>query len=90
MTKLTHPLDGVKLKRIRGQKLKTQSEVARQSGVSEASLRIYEAGGASVHASTLIRLARALGVEPEAIRPGGEELEESRNGSDPGPGPGLN
>ncbi len=68
MSKLTHPIDGTKLKRWRGKRIKTHSDLAKAAGVSETSIRSYEAGGARVHGSTLIRLAGALGVDPDEIR----------------------
>lgn len=68
MSKLTHPIDGVALKRWRGRRIKTHTQLARAAGVSEASIRIYEAGGARVHASTLLRLAEALDIAPDDIR----------------------
>lgn len=72
MSKLTHPVDGVKLKRLRAKRLKTHSELAKAAGVSEWSIRSYEKGGARVHASTLLRLAQALGADPDEIRDGAE------------------
>lgn len=71
MTKLTHAIDGKKLKAIRGMRLKTQKEVSEGAGITDASIRLYEKGNKRVHASTLQRLAEFLEVEPYELLEGG-------------------
>jgi len=67
MPKLTHPIDGKKLKAIRGRRLKTQKQLSEGAGVTETSIREYEKGDKRVHASTLERLAEFLEVEPDEL-----------------------
>ena len=69
MAKLTHAVDGAKIKSRRGELLLTQAEVAAATGLTETSIRTYERGGASVHAATLRRLATTLSCSPDDIRP---------------------
>jgi len=74
MTKLTHAIDGAKIKARRGQLLLTQAELGARAGLTDASIRIYERGGARVHAATLKRLAAALLCSPDDIRAWSEEV----------------
>jgi transcriptional regulator with XRE-family HTH domain len=52
----------------------TQEEVAKRAGISRPSYRDIENGGAAARATTLINVARALGMElmliPQAMVPG--------------------
>jgi transcriptional regulator with XRE-family HTH domain len=68
VTKMTHPVDGEKLKYLRGRRLMTQAQLSKASGVGEATIRNLERGHYStVHASTLELLAKGLECDPSDI-----------------------
>ncbi|WP_342727323.1 helix-turn-helix transcriptional regulator [Bradyrhizobium sp. B097] len=56
----------------------TQEQVAKRAGISRPSYRDIEKGGAAARATTLINVARALGMElmliPQAMVPGVQAL----------------
>jgi transcriptional regulator with XRE-family HTH domain len=56
----------------------TQEQVAERAGISRPSYREIERGGAAARATTLINVARALGLElmliPQAMVPGVQAL----------------
>ncbi|WP_076866094.1 helix-turn-helix domain-containing protein [Bradyrhizobium mercantei] len=56
----------------------TQEQVAERAGISRPSYRDIENGGAAARATTLINVARALGMElmliPQAMVPGVQAL----------------
>ncbi|WP_342712631.1 helix-turn-helix transcriptional regulator [Bradyrhizobium sp. B124] len=56
----------------------TQEQVAERAGISRPSYRDIEKGGAAARATTLINVARALGMElmliPQAMVPGVQAL----------------
>ena len=56
----------------------TQEQVAERAGISRPSYREIERGGAAARATTLINVARALGLElmliPQAMVPGVQTL----------------
>lgn len=60
---------GDKVKRIREDLSLSQRELAKEAGVSPATILKIERGGVeSPHPSTLRKLAAALGVEPRDLR----------------------
>ena len=56
----------------------TQEQVAERAGISRPSYRYIESGGAAARATTLINVARSLGMElmliPQAMVPGVQAL----------------
>ena len=55
-----------------------QRELSRKAGVCEPTIRSCEEGRHRPRAANLIRLARALGVPPAALEPGGSVPRELR------------
>jgi transcriptional regulator with XRE-family HTH domain len=72
---------GAKLTELRGDL--SQSELAKQAGVTRASISALEGGQQGISVETLCRLAAALDVSPAALLPDKEEiaslLESSRD-----------
>jgi len=60
-------VDGRKLRRLRRQKALSQQDVERMTGVAQATLSDLEGGKRGARASTLRKLAEALGVEPREL-----------------------
>lgn len=58
------PLDGRRLRRLRRRAALSQQDLVRLSGVAQATLSDLEGGKRGARASTLRKLAGALGVEP--------------------------
>jgi len=56
-----------KLKRLRGDKLLTQNQLAEKAGISRDTMNQVERGRQQPTYLTLCKLARALGVEPEEL-----------------------
>ncbi len=63
-------IDGAKLRRLRRQKALSQQDVERMTGVAQATLSDLEGGKRGARASTLRKLAEALGVEPKELMKG--------------------
>ena len=61
------PVDGVKLRKLRRERALSQQDVERVTGVSQATLSDLEGGKRDARASTLRKLAEALGVEPKEL-----------------------
>jgi transcriptional regulator with XRE-family HTH domain len=57
-----------------------QKELAHHAGVAEDTIRNYEEDLHRARAATQARLARALGVPSEALKPGGPEPRKRTNG----------
>jgi transcriptional regulator with XRE-family HTH domain len=55
---------GKNVKRLRKEQRYTQTEIARQCGVTPAAISAIEAGDFAPSTALLIKIARALGVEP--------------------------
>jgi transcriptional regulator with XRE-family HTH domain len=69
MAKKTHPVNGKKILDLRWHKLMTQEELAKATGLTDATIRNLERGrSTNVHASTLKLLAKGLGCEPNDLR----------------------
>jgi transcriptional regulator with XRE-family HTH domain len=58
------PIDGERLRRIRKERLLTQVELSRMTGVAQDSISSLETGKREAHPGTIRKLAKALGVEP--------------------------
>ena len=62
-------IDGERLRHIRKERLLTQMELSRMTGVAQDSISSLETGKREAHPGTIRKLAKALGVEPtELIR----------------------
>ena len=61
------PVDGAKLRRLRRERALSQQDLERIMGVSQATLSDLEGGKRGARASTLRKLAGALGVEPKEL-----------------------
>jgi transcriptional regulator with XRE-family HTH domain len=60
-------VDGAKLRRLRRERALSQQDVERITGVAQATLSDLEGGKRGARASTLRKLAEALGVEPREL-----------------------
>jgi transcriptional regulator with XRE-family HTH domain len=60
-------VDGRKLRKLRREKALSQQDVLRMTGVAQATLSDLETGKRGARASTLRKLAEALGVEPKEL-----------------------
>jgi DNA-binding Xre family transcriptional regulator len=60
-------VDGAKLRKLRRERALSQQDIERQTRVSQATLSDLEQGKRGARASTLRKLAEALGVEPREL-----------------------
>ena len=60
-------VDGGKLRKLRRERALSQQDVERITGISQATLSDLEQGKRGARASTLRKLAEALGVEPREL-----------------------
>ena len=60
-------VDGRKLRRLRRERALSQQDLLRITGVAQATLSELERGKRQARASTLRKLAEALGVEPKEL-----------------------
>jgi transcriptional regulator with XRE-family HTH domain len=60
-------IDGKQLRRLRRERALSQQDVTRLTGVAQATLSDLEGGKRGARASTLRKLAEALGVEPRDL-----------------------
>jgi transcriptional regulator with XRE-family HTH domain len=60
-------VDGKALRRLRRERALSQQDVTRLTGVAQATLSDLEGGKRGARASTLRKLAEALGVEPKEL-----------------------
>jgi transcriptional regulator with XRE-family HTH domain len=60
-------VDGTRLRRVRRERALSQQDLVRMTGVSQATLSDLEQGKREARASTLRKLAEALGVEPKEL-----------------------
>lgn len=60
-------MDGKVLRRLRRERALSQQDVTRMTGVAQATLSDLEGGKRGARASTLRRLAEALGAEPKEL-----------------------
>ena len=58
---------GPRLRRLRRERVFSQQDLVRMTGVSQATLSYLEQGKREARASTLRKLAEALGVEPKEL-----------------------
>jgi transcriptional regulator with XRE-family HTH domain len=65
-------VDGDRLRRMRAEHALTLRALAEISGVSYDTINKLELGRRPAHASTIRKLAAALGVEPRELMKGGE------------------
>ena len=66
-------VDGARLRRLRRERALSQQDVERTTGVSQATLSDLEGGKRGARASTLRKLAEALGVEPRELMEGEDD-----------------
>ena len=60
-------IDSDRLRRIRKERLLTQVELSKMSGVAQDSISSLETGKRETHPRTIKKLAEALGVEPRKL-----------------------
>jgi transcriptional regulator with XRE-family HTH domain len=60
-------VDGTKLRKLRREWALSQQDIERRTGISQATLSDLEQGKRGARASTLRKLAEALGVEPREL-----------------------
>ena len=60
-------VDGAKLRKLRRERALSQQDIERATGISQATLSDLEQGKRGARASTLRKLAEALGVEPREL-----------------------
>lgn len=60
-------VDGQRLRRLRRERALSQQDLLRLTGVAQATLSDLERGKRGARASTLRKLAEALGVEPREL-----------------------
>ena len=60
-------VDGGKLRKLRRERALSQQDLERGTGISQATLSDLEQGKRGARASTLRKLAEALGVEPREL-----------------------
>ncbi len=60
-------VDGARLRRLRRERALSQQDVERITGIAQATLSDLEQGKRGARASTLRKLAEALGVEPKEL-----------------------
>jgi transcriptional regulator with XRE-family HTH domain len=60
-------MDGERLRRIRKERLITQVELSRMTGVAQDSISALETGKREAHPGTIKKLAKAVGVEPTEL-----------------------
>ena len=60
-------VDGARLRRLRREKALSQQDLLRITGVAQATLSDLERGKRGARASTLRKIAEALGVEPKEL-----------------------
>ena len=60
-------VDGKVLRRLRRERALSQQDVARITGMAQATLSDLEGGKRGARASTLRKMAEALGVEPKDL-----------------------
>lgn len=66
-------IDGARLRRLRRERVLTQQDLQKATGVAQATLSDLELGRREARASTIRKLAESLGVEPKELI---KEMEE--------------
>ena len=60
-------MDGERLRRLRKERLLTQQELSRMTGISQDGISQFETGKREAQPGTIKKLAEALGVEPKEL-----------------------
>jgi transcriptional regulator with XRE-family HTH domain len=60
-------IDGERLRRVRKERLLTQVELSKITGVAQDSISALETGKREAHPGTIRKLAKALGVDPTEL-----------------------
>ena len=60
-------IDGTELRKLRRERALSQQDIEHRTGISQATLSDLEQGKRGARASTLRKLAEALGVEPREL-----------------------
>jgi transcriptional regulator with XRE-family HTH domain len=60
-------IDGKRLRSLRKERLFTQVELSKMTGVAQDSISSLETGKREAHPGTIRKLAKALGVEPTEL-----------------------
>ena len=60
-------IDSERLRRIRKERLLTQVELSKMTGMAQDSISSLETGKREAHPGTIKKLAEALGVEPRKL-----------------------
>jgi transcriptional regulator with XRE-family HTH domain len=60
-------IDGGRLRSLRKERLLTQVELSKMTGVAQDSISSLETGKREAHPGTIRKLAKALGVEPTEL-----------------------
>lgn len=60
-------IDGERLRRLRKERALSQQDLERISGVAQHTISVLETGRRGARASTIRKLAEALGIEPKEI-----------------------
>ena len=60
-------IDGEQLRRVRKERLLTQVELSKITGVAQDSISALETGKREAHPGTIRKLAKALGVDPTEL-----------------------
>ena len=60
-------IDGERLRSLRKERLLTQVELSKMTGVAQDSISSLETGKREAHPGTIRKLAKALGVEPTEL-----------------------
>lgn len=60
-------IDGERLRSLRKERLLTQVELSRMTGVAQDSISSLETGKREAHPGTIRKLAEALGVKPTEL-----------------------
>jgi transcriptional regulator with XRE-family HTH domain len=60
-------IDGGRLRSLRKERLLTQVELSKMTGVAQDSISSLETGKREAHPGTIRKLAEALGVEPTEL-----------------------
>jgi transcriptional regulator with XRE-family HTH domain len=67
-------VDGVKLQRLREERVLSQRELARLGGLTHQTVWRFENGWTNAHPRTIRKIAEVLGVEPkELVKKGVED-----------------
>ena len=60
-------IDGERLRRLRKERLLTQVELSKMTGVAQDSISALETGKREAHPGTIRKLAKVLNVEPKEL-----------------------